>query len=161
MRRLLLSIVLVAAGFLGGLVVTGLVRAAEELRATEPSAPAATAAPEQRSGAAAQPAAPLSYAGNTGPDFTRVAGQTVKGVANISSLQVVRRPNSPFVNDPFFRYFFGDDEAFGSRDRRSLSLGSGVIISPDGYVITNNHVVARTCARSRLRCPTSGTSRAR
>ena len=54
----------------------------------------------------------------------------------------MRTPNSPFGNDPFFRYFFGDgDEAFGSRDRRSLSLGSGVIISADGYVVTNNHVV--------------------
>ena len=50
-------------------------------------------------------------------------------------------PNSPFASDPFFRYFFGDDDAFGSRDRRSLSLGSGVMISPDGYVITNSHVV--------------------
>ena len=76
-----------------------------------------------------------------GPDFTRVAGQAVKGVANISSLQVVRTRNSPFPNDPFFRYFFGDDEQFGSRDRRSMSLGSGVIISADGYVVTNNHVV--------------------
>ena len=74
----------------------------------------------------------------------RVAGQSVKGVANISSLQVVRAPNSPFGNDPFLRYFFGDgDEVFGSRDRRSLSLGSGVLISPDGYVITNNHVVGQ------------------
>ena len=54
----------------------------------------------------------------------------------------MRTPNSPFGNDPFFRYFFGDDdEVFGSRDRRSLSLGSGVIISADGYVVTNNHVV--------------------
>jgi serine protease Do len=76
------------------------------------------------------------------PDFTRIAGQSVKGVANISSLQVVRTPNSPFGDDPFLRYFFGNgDESFGSRDRRSLSLGSGVIISSDGYVITNNHVV--------------------
>ena len=37
----------------------------------------------------------------------------VKGVANISSLQVVRTRNSPFPNDPFFRYFFGDDDQFG------------------------------------------------
>ncbi|MBI3494010.1 MAG: trypsin-like peptidase domain-containing protein, partial [Acidobacteria bacterium] len=43
---------------------------------------------------------------------------------------------------PFFRYFFGDDDVFGApRDRRSLSLGSGVIISSDGYIVTNNHVI--------------------
>jgi serine protease Do len=101
------------------------------------SAVDAVAEPTPAPPAAATP--PVLSSG--GPDFTRVAGQAVKGVANISSLQVVRQRNSPFADDPFFRYFFGDDERFGSRDRRSLSLGSGVIISSDGYVVTNNHVV--------------------
>jgi serine protease Do len=152
MRRLMLSILLVAAGLVGGLVISGWVRA-EVSRAAEPPRPTASIASDQRAAAAAQPSAPLAYAGGGGPDFTRVAGQTVKGVANISSLQVVRRPNSPFGNDPFFRYFFGDDDTFGSRDRRSLSLGSGVIISADGYVVTNNHVVGENVREITIALP--------
>jgi Do/DeqQ family serine protease len=138
-KRIGLSIVLVAAGFVGGIVATGWVRAAETLRSAD-GPPPVVSIPEQRS-APAPAAAPTPAVAAGGPDFTRVAGQAVKGVANISSLQVVRTRNSPFANDPFFRYFFGDDEMFGSRDRRSLSLGSGVIVSADGYVVTNNHVV--------------------
>ena len=57
-------------------------------------------------------------------------------------MQVVRRQNTPFGDDPFFQYFFGGgQDLFGSRDRRSLSLGSGVIVAADGYLVTNNHVV--------------------
>jgi serine protease Do len=147
--------VLLVAGFVGGMVVTGWVRAAEMLRATDPAAAASSApAPEQKPAVPAAPAAaptPAFSAG--GPDFTRVAGQAVKGVANISSLQVVRTRNSPFSNDPFFRYFFGDDEMFGSRDRRSMSLGSGVIISSDGYVVTNNHVVGENVREITIALP--------
>jgi serine protease Do len=139
-RRLTLSLMLIVAGFVAGLVVTGRMRTAAESSAAEPSH---TAPEPQPRAAAAPPAAVPAQAGGFsggGPDFTRVAGMAVKGVANISSLQVVRTRNSPFPNDPFFRYFFGDDDQF-MRDRRSMSLGSGVIISADGYVITNNHVV--------------------
>ena len=141
-QRLTLSLTLIVAGFVAGLVVTGRMRTATDSNAAERPRAAANE-PGQRAAAAPSNAAPVQSGGfaGGGPDFTRVAGQAVKGVANISSLQVVRTRNSPFPNDPFFRYFFGDDEQFGSRDRRSMSLGTGVIISPDGYVVTNNHVV--------------------
>jgi serine protease Do len=140
-RRFTVSLMLIVAGFVAGLVVTGRMRTAADSSASERSAgpaelPRATAV--QPPAAAAAP--PVAFSGG-GPDFTRIAGMAVKGVANISSLQVVRTRNSPFPNDPFFRYFFGDDEQFGTRDRRSMSLGSGVIISADGYLVTNNHVV--------------------
>jgi serine protease Do len=152
-KRVGLSIVLVVAGFVAGMLVTGWLHAAEMLRAMEP-APVAVA-PEQRPApsAVATAAAPTPAFSTGGPDFTRVASQAVKGVANISSLQVVRTRNSPFSNDPFFRYFFGDDEMFGSRDRRSLSLGSGVIISTDGYVVTNNHVVGENVREITIALP--------
>ena len=151
-RRLTLPLVFIVAGFVAGLVVTGRMRTSADSRAAELSAARTEPAPEQRGtpipGSAAS--APFS---SGGPDFTRVAGQAVKGVANISSLQVVRTGNSPFANDPFFRYFFGDDEQFGSRDRRSLSLGSGVIISGDGYVITNSHVVGENVREITIALP--------
>jgi len=137
-RRLLLPLVLVIAGLVSGMVLTGRMRVAEESRAAEPQAAEPPREPARRAPAPQAPPPPPSAVG--GPDFTRVAGQAVKGVANISSLQMARRQASP-LDDPFFRYFFGDQDIFGPRDRRSMSLGSGVVVSSDGYVITNNHVV--------------------
>ena len=147
-RRLALSCVLLVAGFAAGLVVTGRMRTASEGRAETSQRPTTTIPP-----APSRPAAAPTVAPAGAPDFTRIAGATVKGVANISSLQVVRTPNGP--TDPFFRYFFGDggDEIFGSRDRRSLSLGSGVIISSDGYVVTNNHVVGENVREITIALP--------
>jgi len=164
-RKLLLTLVLVIAGFVAGLGVTARMRMSAAPSIDPPAAmPAATEADPPVAQRAAIPSAPVPAAAPTvavGPDFTRIAGQAVKGVANISSLQVVRRQNSPFGNDPFFQYFFGDQDAFATRDRRSLSLGSGAIVSADGYVVTNNHVVGENMREITVALPDKREARGR
>jgi Do/DeqQ family serine protease len=132
MRRTLFAVTLVLAGFLAGLVLTGRFRTAEESYASP-------APPE-----AAVPASAPQAVGPSGlPDFSTVAARAVPGIVNISSVSMVRTSNSPFANDPFFSQLFGgDDDLFGSRYRPQASLGSGVVIRADGYVVTNNHVVS-------------------
>jgi Do/DeqQ family serine protease len=141
-RRLAVPVLLIVLGFAAGLTVTSRTRAAADPAASAAPAPAPATAAEPAAVPADAQAAGRAPVAVTGPDFTRVATAAVKGVANISSVQVVQRRTSPFANDPFFQYFFGDqDDLFGTRSRRSLSLGSGVIVSSDGYVVTNSHVI--------------------
>jgi len=134
MKRASIGILLLVSGFLAGLVLTGRLRSAEVSVAQTPQ--------QRSSQAIAVPAAAFPTTASGLPDLTGVAAQAVKGVVNISSEQVVRRPNSPFANDPFFEYFFGGrQDIFGTRDQLAKSLGSGVLISDDGYIVTNSHVI--------------------
>ena len=141
-RGLLASLILLFCGFAAGIVITGRMQEANDAGAQSP-APTAVASPVS---------SPVPGVAVALPDFSRVAEGTVPAVANISSLQVVRRPNSPFANDPFFQFFFDNqDDVFGPRRGVERSLGSGVIVSADGYVLTNNHVVAGESGRISLR----------
>jgi serine protease Do len=135
MLKRLTMVALLLAGVLTGIILSGRATEQPDVIARAPEPP-----PAEQTVAAPAPV-------NAGaPDFTRVAAQAVRAVTNISSVQVVRRSASPFANDPFFQYFFGDADEFYGRSRAQQSLGSGVVISADGFVVTNNHVLGNDVA---------------
>lgn len=69
--------------------------------------------------------------------FAPVVTSAAPAVVNIYTTKTVQTRRSPFAGDPFFDQFF---QGFTDQTRRQNSLGSGVIVSPDGLVISNNHV---------------------
>ena len=85
-----------------------------------------------------QQAAPA--AAGTRPDsYHDAVRKAMPAVVNIFTSKEVRTPRHPLLNDPLFRRFFGD--RFGDDTQRANSLGSGVIASASGYILTNHHVV--------------------
>lgn len=72
--------------------------------------------------------------------FSRAAQKVMPAVVNIFTTSEVKQQSHPFMDDPRFRFFFGD-EFDDSATQQNSSLGSGVLVSHDGYILTNHHVV--------------------
>ncbi len=78
---------------------------------------------------------------NNTVSYADAVSKAQPAVVNISTSKRVLEKSSPFIDEPILRRFFGLNEA-PRRQKIMSSLGSGVIISPSGYILTNNHVIS-------------------
>ena len=94
-------------------------------------------------GANTAPTANAPSGGTMGTvSYADVVSKAAPAVVTIHSQTRVRQPQQfPFMNDPFFRQFFGDRQTQPPAEQQRQGLGSGVIIDANGYILTNHHVI--------------------
>jgi serine protease Do len=73
--------------------------------------------------------------------YERITQEVTPGIVYLRTEQIVKAQQSPLFNDPMLRQFFGNMLPQIPRDQRMHALGTGVIFDPNGYIVTNNHVI--------------------